>query len=213
MGPVTPATLTLDSAGKVSTTLAGVTVTFNGFPAPLTYVSATQINCVAPYEIAGIIAPFVQVRYLGQTSNVFALQRAATSPGIFTQNSGGTGPGAILNQNFTVNGPGSRAAKGSTVQVFMTGEGQTSPAGVTGKVTTVNTSGVGPVTPAPLLNVSALVGGQPALVTFAGEAPGLVSGVLQVNVVIPQTAASGDQSISIAIGTTSSQPGVTVSVQ
>jgi uncharacterized protein (TIGR03437 family) len=213
MGPVTPATLTLDSAGKVSTTLAGVTVTFNGFPAPLTYVSATQINCVAPYEIAGIIAPFVQVRYLGQTSNAFALQRAATSPGIFTQNSGGTGPGDILNQNFTVNGPGNPAAKGSTVQVFMTGEGQTSPPGVTGKVTTVNTSGVGPVTPAPLLNVSALVGGQPALVTFAGEAPGLVSGVLQVNVVIPQTVASGSQSISISIGTTSSQPGVTVSVQ
>ena len=92
----------------------------------------------------------------------------AAAPGIFTQNASGSGPGAILNQDYTVNGPSHPASRGSTIVVYMTGEGQTAPVGVTGKVTTVNTSGVGPLTPAPLLPVSALIGGLPALVQFAG---------------------------------------------
>ena len=69
LGPATAATLTLDSTGKVATTIGGVTVTFNGYLAPLIYVSATQINAIVPYEVAGLILPFVQVKYLGQTSN------------------------------------------------------------------------------------------------------------------------------------------------
>ena len=93
-----------------------------------------------------------------------------------------TGPGAILNSNNSVNGPGtgatSPATRGDTVVVYLTGEGQTSPAGVTGKVTTV--SSTPPLTPGPLLPISVTVGGQPASWNFAGEAPGFVSGVLQL---------------------------------
>jgi uncharacterized protein (TIGR03437 family) len=63
------------------------------------------------------------------------------------------------------------------------------------------------------LQVSALIGGVPALVEFAGEAPGVVSGVLQVNVQIPANTPTGDVPISVSVGTSSSQPGVTVSVQ
>src|SRR5947209_1425442 len=76
-----------------------------------------------------------------------------------------------------------------------------------------DSSGAGPLTPAPLLPVSALIGGVPALVQFAGEAPGLVSGVLQVNVQIPANAPTGNVPIWVSIGTDSTQQGVTVSVQ
>jgi len=50
IGPATSASLTLTSAGKVSTTLGGAQVLFdNNFAAPLIYVSANQINAIVPY--------------------------------------------------------------------------------------------------------------------------------------------------------------------
>ena len=99
IGPGTPATLTLDSNGNVTTTLGGVQVLFNGIAAPLTYVSSTQINAIVPYGIAGLFAPYAQVKYLGQSSNAYNLTTSSTAPAIFSQNGSGTGPGAILNQN------------------------------------------------------------------------------------------------------------------
>jgi uncharacterized protein (TIGR03437 family) len=213
LGPANPAYLTLDSNGNVSTAIGGVTVTIGGTPAPMVYAGSNQINAIVPYEARGLLAPSVLVNYLGQSSNGYPLQTAAAAPGIFTQSASGSGPGTILNQDYTVNGPNNPAPKGSTIIVYLTGEGQTSPGGVDGQVTMVNTSGVGPVTPAPLLQVSVLVGGAAAPVQFAGEAPGLVAGVLQVNVQIPANAPTGDVPISVSIGTSSSQQGVTVSVQ
>ena len=125
IGPAAAQSLQLDSTGKVSTSLAGVQVLFSGHPAPLTYVSTTQINCVVPYEIVGISNPSVQVTYSGQTSNVMGLTSALASPGIFATN--GTGQAAVLNQDGSVNGPTHPEAAGNIVSVFMTGEGQTSP--------------------------------------------------------------------------------------
>jgi uncharacterized protein (TIGR03437 family) len=212
IGPATPAGLTLDSTGKVATTLGGVQVLINGFACPMIYASATQVSAVAPYEIAPLVTASVFVRFLGQTSNGVTTNVSTTSPGIFTLNSSGTGPGAILNQNLSVNSPSNPASRGDTVVVYLTGEGQTSPAGVTGKVTTVS-SNPPPLTPAPLLPIGVTIGGQAANYTFAGEAPGFVSGVLQLNVVIPTSAGTGDLPIVVSIGSNASQPGVTVSVK
>jgi uncharacterized protein (TIGR03437 family) len=135
-----------------------------------------------------------------------------TVPGVFTANSSGTGPGAILNQNSSTNSPSNPATRGDTVVVYMTGEGETSPAGVTGKVTTV-AAPPQPLTPVPLLQISVTVGGQPANYSFAGEAPGFVSGVLQLNVITPTNVAAGDQPIVVTIGGNQSQQGVTVSLR
>ena len=45
------------------------------------------------------------------------------------------------------------------------------------------------------------------------EAPGLVSGVLQINVLVPAGAGTGPQPVSVSLGNASSQAGVTVSLQ
>ena len=191
--------------------LSGVQVTVNGYPAPMIFVSATQVSAVVPYELAQFASANVLVRFLGQSSNGIAVNVTTTAPGLFTQNASGTGPGAILNQNNSINSPGNPATRGQTVVVYLTGEGQTNPAGVTGKVTTV--SPTPPLTPAPLLRVSVLIGGQAADFIFAGEAPGFVSGVMQLNVTIPATVGTGELPIVVSIGGNSSQAGVTVSVR
>ena len=214
IGPANPALLTLDATGKVSTSLGGVLVSFSGYAAPLTYVSSTQINAIVPYEVASLSSPpFVEVSYSGETSNAIGLHVTTTVPGIFTVNSTGTGPGAILNADSTLNTEQNPAAKGSAIQIFMTGEGLTTPAQATGAVTPVNTSGNGPLTPAPQGDVSVTIGGQPAKLDFAGEAPYAVAGVLQVNAEVPAAAASGAIPIVVKAGEGSSQSGVTVWVQ
>ena len=210
LGPSTPAGLTLDPDGKVSTRVGGVQVLFSGFPSPLTYVSSTQINAVVPYELHGLSSPYVQVKYQGQTSNAFSLAATAAAPALFTFDGSGTGRAAVLNQDQSYNTPNNPASKGSYIVLYMTGEGQTAPAGVTGRVTTV--SATPPLTPQPLLPVAVIIGGQPASVAFYGEAPGFISGVMQLNVQIPANVPAGDLPILVSVGDSNSQKGLTVSV-
>ncbi len=56
----------------ITTTLGGVQVMFGNIPAPLTYVSAIQINAIVPYGVAGSGITQVQVQYQGQSSNVWS---------------------------------------------------------------------------------------------------------------------------------------------
>jgi uncharacterized protein (TIGR03437 family) len=216
IGPATAANLTSDVIvnGKLPTTLGGVQVLFNGYPAPVYYASASQVNAIVPYEIASVQSPTVWVKFLGQTSNTFALTAAPTAPAIFTANGSGTGPAALVNAaDDSFNAPNNPAAKGSTVVFFVTGEGVTSPASATGQVTTLNSSGNGPLTPQPLLRLGVTIDGQPAAVLFYGETPGVVAGLLQLNVQIPAGARTGDLPLAVNIGGNYSQNGVTVSVK
>ena len=213
LGPATAASATMDRAtGKLATNIGGVQVLFDGTPAPMIYAASGQVSAVVPYEMAPTPNPSVWIQYLGQTSTAYQLTLAATAPGLFTRNSSGSGTGAILNQDNSPNGPGHPAAKGSIVQVFMTGEGQTSPPSVTGAITTA-TLPPPQVTPAPVLPVRLFINGQAVLYTYAGEAPGMVAGTMQLNVQIPSSAPSGNLSIAISIGGNTTQNGVTVSVQ
>jgi uncharacterized protein (TIGR03437 family) len=208
--------LTLDATGNVATSIGGVQVTVNGFNCPMIYASASQVSAVVPYEAKAYATATVLVKYLGQGSNGVPMTVATTVPGLFTINTSGTGQGAILNSDLSVNSaanPVNPAARGDVVVIYMTGEGETAPNGVTGKVTTVDLTPGHPLTPAPLLPVSVTIGGQPAQWTFAGEAPGFVSGVLQLNVVVPTNIAAGNQPIVVTIGGNPSQQGVTVSVK
>jgi uncharacterized protein (TIGR03437 family) len=189
-----------------------VQVLFNGIPAPMIYASSTQVSAVVPYEMASVATPSVWIKYSNQTSNAYQLTTAATAPGLFTQNASGSGAGAILNQDSSLNGPGNAAAKGSIVQMFLTGEGQTNPPSVTGAITTASLPPP-QVTPAPPVPIQVKINGQPALYVYAGEAPGQVAGLMQLNVQIPSNAPSGTLPITVSIGGSISQNGVTVSVQ
>ncbi len=211
LGPACLAGLALQANGRVATSLGGTQVLFNGIAAPLVYAAANQVSAVVPYEIAGRSSTDIQVVMAGRSSNTVNAPVVAAAPGVFTADSSGSGPAAALNQDNSVNSPSNPAAKGSAIVVYVTGEGQTDPDGVTGKVTEV--SPTPPITPEPRLTVTATLAGQPIKVEFAGQAPFFVSGVLQVNLRIPGDAPSGDLPLVVRVGTAGSQSNVTVSVR
>ena len=209
IGPLTPANFQLTSAGKVPTTLGTTEVTFDGIPSPLIYVSSGQINAIVPYEIAGRATTNVAVMNNGVISAALTLNVTDTAPAIFSLSQGGNGQGAILNFNSTVNGASNPAVPGAVISIYATGEGMLEPAGVTGSVTTLTAP-----FPMPAGMVSLTIGGLPAQVLYAGEAPGLVSGVLQINAIVPTAAGSGPQPVVLTVGTgTNKQQTITVAVQ
>ena len=205
---MTPANLTLTQAGNVSTSLGNVSVTFNGVPAPLTYVSANQVNAVVPYEVAGNTSVSVVVSFNGTASTATTATVAPTAPAIFTLTQNGSGQGAILNQDLTVNGATNAAAKGTVIALYGTGGGVLNPATATGSVT----PSTGSTFPA-ITGVTVTIGGVPAQVFYSGAAPGTVSGVIQVNALIPDNVPSGNQAVVLTVNGVSSPAVTTVTVQ
>jgi len=85
MGPAPLTTLSgLDSNSMVSTSMAGVRILFDGVPAPLWYVSATQSAAAVPYLGGFNSTRNVPVEYQGVHSAALAVPISATAPGIFT---------------------------------------------------------------------------------------------------------------------------------
>jgi uncharacterized protein (TIGR03437 family) len=203
-----PSALTVASPSKgfFPTTLAGVTVSFNGVNAPIYYVSSTIVAAIVPYELFGHTQVPVSVTYQGKTSQVATVTVAATAPGIFTADASGSGQAAAINQDGTLNSASNPAPVGTIVTFYGTGEGQTTPAGVDGKIA------AGPSYPSPLQNYSATVNGLPAVIDYLGAAPTLVAGALQFNVEIP-TGVPGGSAIPVVltIGGVASQT-VTIAV-
>ena len=209
---VGPATLTAGTVanGAWGTTAGNTRVLFDGVAAPMIYASAAQTSVMVPYGVAGRTSTSIVVEYSGVQSTALSYNVVATAPGIYTLNQSGTGPGAVLNQNgITVNSPSAPAPRGSVIAVYMTGEGQTTPAGSDGTLIPAIFNAL----KSPLLPVTATVNGITAKVLYAGSAPGLVSGVMQVNLEIPATAPTGAAvPIQIAVGSTNTQSGVTIAV-
>src|ERR1017187_1438984 len=94
MGPSNVVGFQLDQQGRVANALSQVQVLFDGNPAPLIYVSATQISAMVPYGVAGESSTQIQVVYQGSTSVSFQKPIAPSAPGIFTADSFGQGQAA-----------------------------------------------------------------------------------------------------------------------
>jgi uncharacterized protein (TIGR03437 family) len=207
VGTRDPAGLAFDPSGAVSRNLNGLRVLFDGTPAPLIYTSLFQTNLIVPYEIANRQTTSIQVDAGGSLSAPIVLPVAAAAPALFTIGSSGIGPAAVLNEDNSVNSPSNPAARGSIIQIYATGEGQTTPAGITGSVTHSATK-------KPVLPAGVTIGGIDAQVMYAGSAPEAVSGLFQVNAMVPQSAQAGPAvPLVLKIGDSQSSSGVTIAIQ
>lgn len=208
IGPPDLMGLHVDEDGRVARELGGVRVLFDDIPAPLIYVWENQVSAVVPYGIQDRAETRLRIEVDSESSNTVTLPVAAAAPAIFSVDFTGRGQGAILNQDgVTVNSSANPAEKGSVVAIYCTGEGTTTPEVPDGEVI------LPPALPVPVLPVTAEVGGVPAKIWYAGSAPYMVAGVMQVNVEIPQSAPSGDVPVVIRVGEFATQEGITVAVR
>ncbi len=194
------------TGGTVATTLGGTQVLFDGTAVPVLYASADQVNALVPFEVAGKANTVLTVSYGGGTSAGVTLPVLAAEPGLFAANSMGTGQAAALNQDFSVNSFSNPAAPNTYMMLFGTGGGITVPPSTDGALNPDTTTG------SLALPVTATVNGQTATVQYYGPAPTLVSGIIQVNVLIPAGTPSGNIPVVIQINGVNSQT-VTVAVQ
>jgi len=206
IGPSPLASAKIPSTGTLGTSLSATGVTFNGTAAPIIYASASQTAVLVPYAIAGSSTATVVVTYQNQTTASFQAPVAAASPGIFTLDSSGSGAAVAFNQDGSLNSASNAASAGSVVAIFGTGEGMTEPAGQDGLVE-------GNVFRTSVAPVSLTIGGEAAQVTYAGSSPGELSGVLQVEAVVPSGAGTGAVPVVMTIGSASSQTSATIYLQ
>jgi len=214
------ATATTVATAPYPNTLGGVKVLVNGTPAPIYFVSASQIDFVMPWEASGTQANIEVTTSTGASNTVTAAIQ--TAPQIFTTNQQGSGQAAVLIAGTgtivapTGAFPGSRpAAKGEYISIYATGLGAVTTQPSDGAPAT----GLSPSLATPAVNIgcqgaSSITFCQ-APVLFSGLAPGFV-GLYQVNVQVPPTALSGSQvPLQLTFGSAVGRPSniVTIAVQ
>jgi uncharacterized protein (TIGR03437 family) len=208
-----------DSQGNVPTQLAGVQVLFDGVPVPILYAQSRQINAIAPVGLGATGTPHnVTVTYNTQQFGPAVAYATFGSPGIFRLQIGQSAQAVAINQDGTLNGPTNPAARGSIVAVWGTGYGQTDPLCQSGGLNLPYAAPLSPGISALIYNADpSLLGVQvPASVTYAGSAPTLVCGIVQINFQVPVNVAPGAYSFSPWIagnGMIGSPTGATIAVK
>jgi len=207
MGPAGLVQYTPGTNGQLPTSLAGTTVYFGNYAAPLLYASANQISAIVPYEVSGSQAQ-VFVKYNGDLSATFPVSLATAAPALFTADASGKGQAAAINiQNgaYAYNNAAHPLNAGDYVELFLTGTGQTNPPSVDGQLTPDANELVA-------ANVTVTIGGRTFTPVYAGGAPGIVAGLTQVNAQIPSGLTAGAVPVSVQVGSVVTQPGVTIAV-
>ena len=212
LGPILGANLPWDK-NVPRTSLGATRLLVDGVAAPLIQVEANRVRAVVPYEVSGNGSTRLAVESAGTLSDPIDVPVVSAAPGIFTWNLyfGVRGMGLdrafVYNEGGKQNSPRDPASRGSVIVFYATGEGQTDPAGMDGQLT-------GEAAPKPLLPISVRIGGEQAEVLYAGGAPGFVSGLMELHVRVPETAATGDAlPLELIVGRASSQPSLGVSVR
>jgi uncharacterized protein (TIGR03437 family) len=177
--------------------LGGTQVLVNGQPAPVYYVSASQINFEIPIDAATNDAT-VQVVRNGQAGNIAYLNIQVSEPRFITN--GGT-YAIMTTPNGSLTGiPSHPVTAGDIVVIYTIGLGPTSPpvpsgtASPTSPLAVIDPTTVqacfgnnSPFSPAPCVNPQ-----------FVGLSPGFV-GLYQINLAIPQGLASGNVPFSFTV--------------
>ena len=187
-----------NSTIPVPTTLGDVQVFVAGIPAPLLYVSPSQINFQVPSAVpVGDFSEFQVIRAsTGQVLASWLFRIDTVSPGLFTSNATGSGQVAAINaKDGTVNDSTHPAKAGDYVSLYATGQGIVGgmpPDGAPApNGTLINT----PQLPDVFINGFQVPSGD---IQFSGLAPGYV-GLWQINVKVPANVPPGDVSVFIRV--------------
>ena len=195
--------------------LSGVTVSFQGEPAPVLYAGKDQICVTVPYGLEPNRPYMIQASVGGLRSNPWPVLITATAPSLFTTEGTGAGPVAaygfdeVKGEYFLVSET-APALRGGFVVIYDTGEGRPPfplvPEGLDGLIADRPS--------AKNSLVSITMGGVAAEVLYAGTNPGLVVGIMQITVKIPMSVAPGKTvPLGIRIGNLTSPAGPTMNIK
>jgi uncharacterized protein (TIGR03118 family) len=190
---------------KLPTSVDGVTVTVNGQPAFITYISPVQINLVSQTDLPASGTATVVVSNNTLTSATVSVPLQVFAPALFLNGA----YAASYHANNTIVGPttlvpnnSTPATPGETIVLFGTGFGATTPSAVSGGV--VSTAQPLQLTPAVLFD------NVPGRVVFAGL---IATGVYQINVVVPTGLPDGDVPVVVSTGGYSTPPLILTSIK
>lgn len=201
LGPSQLAQASYDFSGYLANFAGETRVFFDNIQAPLVHASSTQVTAIVPYRVTS--STKVRVEYQLRSSNEVTLPVAAAAPGIFAYP--GRTQAVVVNQDRSMNSASNPAARGEIITLFATGEGQTAPAGMDGKLLLAGNW------PAPVGNLAVTFGGAPGEVQFKGV---VSAGVLQVNVKVPQAAPAGTAvPLVLTVGGVSSAAGFAIALK
>jgi uncharacterized protein (TIGR03437 family) len=183
--------------------LGGVTVSINGAPAPLLYVSAGQIEALVPASIsASTLYATVQVTNNNVASNPVMVYTSDTAPGVFATVESVGGLNQFIaaaqdaNAGYTTISPTNPANIADTIVVYLNGLGAVSsssaapPAVGSAAPSSPLFSTVAPVT----IDFDGVAAANPA---FAGLTP-TAAGLYQINEVVPAGAGPGASYFDVA---------------
>ncbi|HEY2012564.1 MAG TPA: IPT/TIG domain-containing protein, partial [Bryobacteraceae bacterium] len=193
------ATSDFGTGGKsLPTSLDGVSVTVNGEPAYLSYVSPVQINALTPTDLPANGQLAVVVTDNGLTSSSVNVTAQLVAPSLFLSDT--AGHVIATHGNFSLIGstsPATPAAPGETIVLWGNGFGATTPAAVNGQVL----AGAAPLVVPPTVTFN----GVSANVVFSGL---VATGLYQINVTVPTGLPDGDAQVVTTSGGVSSPAGL-----
>ncbi len=147
----------------------GTQVYVNDIAAPILYSSDSQINAVIPFGVDGQTTARVRIG----SGPEFVAYVLPSDPQVFQL---GGGRAAAIDQDGTLNSPDNPADRGSILAIWATGAGLTFPTPVDGSVPSA----------AQDFHCCQVYSGNTQLqVVYAGAAPGIVAGVVQINFRLP----------------------------
>jgi uncharacterized protein (TIGR03437 family) len=190
--------------GQLPTSLDGVSVTINGKPAFIYYISPTQINAQAPSDTT--IGPVdVVVNNNGVLSAPATAQLQAAAPAFFTYLGTSVAIASRLPDYAAVGGPDSSgtapAKPGDTIVFWGTGFGATTPVAPAGKAV----AGA----PAVITTPAVTIGGISVPVISAVLTTG-TAGLYQITVQLPPDTPAGPQAVQATVGGQKTPAGVTL---
>ncbi len=206
VGAIPLVAATIPATGGIGTSLGSTTVAINNVAAPILYSSGSETSVQVPDNLFFSSSANIVVTTPGQTSNTYLVAIAQAAPGLFAANASGAGALAAMNQDGSINSATNAATAGSTVTLYATGVGVTSPLSADGAIDSGTID-------SPILQTSVTIGGQPATVLSAGTPVGELSGVVQIKVQVPSGLTPGPVPVVLAVGPATTSQNVTISVK
>ena len=206
VGPEDPIGPIFDDQGILPRELGGVRVLLDTKTNPMLFASHTQTTFITRSTIRVPGPIYLNFEVDGDPSSVFKIPIVPSNPGIFALDASGTGQGAILNPDGTVNSPDNPSD--SFIVAFGTGGGKTTPQCPDG--------GIAPAEePLPRLQLAttATIGGAPADVLYSGSAPGLVCGANQWTLMPTNNPVGPAVPVKVCAGDNCTQDGITAAFE